>query len=140
MSDKKLWEQYVAMEKERDALRAKITEMERQEPVAWMLNCPTLGGDIGWILSWTQSGAGLCNRLQGEENEKRLYALPCAQPETRSPDGWKLVPIEPTPMMKTAGIGVEVYQDSPPSSDCLTWEEAEAIYTAMLAAAPEAKP
>ena len=63
------------------ALRAKIARMEQQEPVAWMLNCQTLGGDTGWILSWTQSGAGLCNRLQGEENEKRLYALPGAQGE-----------------------------------------------------------
>ena len=62
-------------------LRAKIAEMERQEPVAWMLNCPTLGGDTGWILSWTQSGAGLCNRLSGEENEKKLYALPGAKGE-----------------------------------------------------------
>lgn len=68
-------------EAERDALRAKVEQMERQEPVAWMLNCPTLGGDTGWILSWTQSGAGLCNRLQGEENEKRLYALPGAKGE-----------------------------------------------------------
>lgn len=69
------------VEKERDALRAKIEQMERQEQVAWMLNCQTLGGDTGWILSWTQSGAGLCNRLQGEENEKRLYALPGAKGE-----------------------------------------------------------
>jgi hypothetical protein len=67
--------------KENDALRAKIEAMEKQEPVAWMLNCPTLGGDTRWILSWTQSGAGLCNRLQGEENEKRLYALPGAKGE-----------------------------------------------------------
>ena len=70
-----------AVANERDELRARIEEMERQEPVAWMLNCPTLGGDTGWILSWTQSGAGLCNRLQGEENEKRLYALPGAKGE-----------------------------------------------------------
>ena len=69
------------LEAERDVLRAKIEEMEQQEPVAWMLNCQTLGGDTGWILSWTQSGAGLCNRLQGEENEKRLYALPVAKGE-----------------------------------------------------------
>ena len=55
--------------------------MEKQEPVAWMLNCQTLGGDTGWILSWTQSGAGLCNRLSGEENEKKLYVLPGAKGE-----------------------------------------------------------
>ena len=63
------------------ALRAKIARMEQQEPVAWMLNCQTLGGDTGWILSWTQSGAGLCNRLSGEENEKKLYVLPGAKGE-----------------------------------------------------------
>ena len=65
------------------ALRAKIEQMEKQAPVAWMLNCQTLGGDTGWILSWTQSGAGLCNRLQGEENEKRLYALPGSKGEEK---------------------------------------------------------
>ena len=72
-----------AVEKERDTLCAKIERMERQGPVAWMLNCPTLGGGTGWILSWTQSGAGLCNRLSGEENEKKLYALPGAQGEEK---------------------------------------------------------
>ena len=60
-----------------------------------------------------------------------------AQPALNAPEGWKLVPIKPTPVMKTAGIGVEVYQDSPPSLDCLTWEEVEAIYTAMIEVAPE---
>ena len=54
--------------------------------------------------------------------------------------GWKLVPIEPTQEMKTAGIGAEVYQASPPSTDSLTWEEAAAIYAAMISAAPGAKP
>ena len=91
-----------AAEKERDELRAELKEvrygvavahdvintllsrieaMERQEPVAWMLNCQTLGGDTGWMLSWTQSGAGMCNRLSGEENERKLYALPRAKGE-----------------------------------------------------------
>ena len=70
-----------AVANERDELRAKVAEMEQQEPVAWMLNCPTLGGDTGWILSWTQSGAGLCNRLSGEENEKKLYLAPGAKGE-----------------------------------------------------------
>ena len=68
---------------ELNRLRTKIAEMENQEPVAWMLNCQTLGGDTGWILSWTQSGAGLCNRLSGEENEKKLYALPSAKGEEK---------------------------------------------------------
>ena len=66
---------------ERDALRAKITEMERPEPVARMLDHQTIGGDAGWFLSWMQSGAGLCNRPRGEENEKKLDALPGAKGE-----------------------------------------------------------
>ena len=75
------WETKCArLEQERDALRAKIEATERQEPVAWMLNCQTLGGDTGWMLSWTQSGAGMCNRLSGEENERKLYTIPGAQP------------------------------------------------------------
>ena len=36
MSDKKLWEEFVALEKERDALRAEIESMKRQEPAAWL--------------------------------------------------------------------------------------------------------
>ena len=64
-------------------LRARIEEMEQQKPAAWMLNCQTLGGDTGWMLSWTQSGAGMCNRLSGEENERKLYTLPGAQGEPK---------------------------------------------------------
>ena len=54
--------------------------------------------------------------------------------------GYKLVPVEPTPEMKNSALGVEVYPDSRPELDCLTWGEARAIYAAMIAAAPEAKP
>ncbi len=43
------------------------------EPVAWMLECQNMGGDTGWILSWSRSGAGLCNRLIGAGHEKALF-------------------------------------------------------------------
>ena len=119
---------------ERDAMRARIEAMEKQEPVFWWRPCsdgayegPIHNSSIERVRK--QSGAW-----------SPLYKLPGAQPTPIIPEGWKLVPIEPTPSMKTAGLGVEVYQDSPPSTDCLTWEEAEAIYTAMIAAAQEAKP
>ena len=52
------------------------SSQDTNNPVAWMLECPTMTGDTGWILSWSQSGAGLCNRLQGEEHEKPLYTSP----------------------------------------------------------------
>lgn len=68
---------------ERDTLRAELAELrawkegvEKQEPVAWMLRCQMFTGDTAWSLSWTQSGAGMCNRLRGDENEAPLYARP----------------------------------------------------------------
>ena len=48
--------------------------------------------------------------------------------------GWKLVPIDPTPTMKTAGINVDVYSDGV-DGNVLNWAEAEAVYKAMIAAA-----
>lgn len=43
------------------------------KPVAWMLECVMNGScDTGWLLSWSRSGAGLCNRLTGAEHEKPL--------------------------------------------------------------------
>ena len=56
--------------------REALAQNDEQEPVAWMLECPTMTGDTGWILSWSRIGAGLCNRLQGEEHEKPLYTAP----------------------------------------------------------------
>ena len=43
------------------------------EPAAWMLGCQTMGGGVGWKLSFSQPGAGVCQRLKGEEFEERLY-------------------------------------------------------------------
>jgi hypothetical protein len=49
-----------------------------QEPMAWMLECQTMTGGTTWILSWSNSGAGLCNRMVGIEHERALYAAPPA--------------------------------------------------------------
>ena len=71
---------------------------------------------------------------------KIVYAMPlylAAGVQPVVPDGWQLVPIEPIPQMLTAAINVEVYPDSPVGPGCLTFEEAKAIYQAMLAAAPK---
>ncbi|MDD2741245.1 MAG: hypothetical protein PHV02_03170 [Rhodocyclaceae bacterium] len=71
----------------------RIARQERQiaelvsnlaEPSAWMLECQTPGGDTTWRLSWGRSGAGMCNRIEGEAHEIPLYALkkrdePCGQ-------------------------------------------------------------
>lgn len=46
------------------------------EPIAWMLEIQMPDGDTGWLLSWTQSGAGTCERLSGDSHEKPLYLRP----------------------------------------------------------------
>ena len=121
------------------ALRARIEAMEQQEPFAWLHESRR---DSDVVTSAVKHVWGKVAVGSLAAYSIPLYLAPGAQPAPIIPEGWKLVPIEPTHEMKTAAIGVEVYQDSPPSTDCLTWEEAGAIYAAMLAAAaaPEAKP
>jgi hypothetical protein len=43
------------------------------KPNAYALGCQSMTGEITWILSWTRSGAGVCNRLEGVEYERPLY-------------------------------------------------------------------
>ena len=76
--------------------------------------------------------------LQGQT---ALYALPGAHPKLESsvPDGWKLVPIEPTAEIRKAMH--YAYWQSPqlPYHDGSP-ELWNAAYAAMLAASPEARP
>ena len=58
------------------------SEPESDEPVAWIIGYQTITGDIGKKLSWSKSGAEVCNRLQGEEYETPLYLHP-AEPEKK---------------------------------------------------------
>lgn len=54
-------------------------EVKMPEPTAWMLALQTMGGDVGWKLSWSQSGAGVCNRLSGKSHEKPLITTDQAE-------------------------------------------------------------
>ena len=102
MSDKKLWEQYVALEKERDTLRsdlaefqyaaavandtikalqAKVEQMERQEP-----ECEV----VGQVRNVLYEVRTLKYDLPAGT---KLYALPGAQPAPSVPDAtWLPVP------------------------------------------------
>lgn len=51
------------------------------------------------------------------------------------PEGWKLVPIEPTPSMCDAGEGFHI-RCGCPSCDHASWEKVASGYRAMLDAAP----
>ncbi|MGL4753161.1 MAG: hypothetical protein ACRCXB_12260 [Aeromonadaceae bacterium] len=52
------------------------------------------------------------------------------KPELKVPEGWKLVPVEPTCYQVLVGRNADSMDDEP----CV------AVYLAMLAAAPEYKP
>lgn len=99
-----------------------------EEPVGWMLECPTMTGDTAWILSWSKSGAGLCNRLAGDAHERPLYTRP--QP-VAVPDGWKLVPVEPNHLMIFAAEKACREHEF-----ATTMQLNREVYRAMLAAAP----
>ena len=166
-------------------LRAKITEMEQQEPVAWRTfdgeggydyrsyednENYKLGWDarnpnhIGWVeplyvlpgalptpsvpavtataYRWRYRGAIMWQygelteknaRLAEEHNHEvqPLYAEPIsARSAPNVPTGWKLVPIKPT---------FEMLDKGSDQSDGYV-SVAEAVWDAMIAAAPEAKP
>lgn len=84
-------EQLESAEKERDALRAlgdilrseiselraKVEAMEKQEPVAFVLNAPKL-----------KRCAALLDAGKKLPHKTKLYALPGAQPAPHIPDGW----------------------------------------------------
>ena len=65
------------------ACREALAQKDEHDPVAWMLECASQTGGTTWYLSWSRSGAGVCNRLRGECHEKPLYtAPPMRQPLT----------------------------------------------------------
>jgi len=118
-------------ERERDALRAKIEAMEKQEPVAFVLNAPKL-----------KRCAALLDAGKKLPHKTKLYVLPGAQaqPAPSVPEQWKLVPIEPDEMW-----AYRVIRHHQPNLEvgCGAWLEClETMlhwHAAMLTAAPEAK-
>lgn len=121
--------QTALMKKKYDDLRVRIEAMVRQEPVAWARK---LGLDVpsfGCVTDLKYRPSNI-----PESSYIPLYALPGAQtqPTPSIPEGWKLVPIEPTLSMCIQGDNARENIDD--------GTRTPAIYRAMLAAAPEAKP
>ena len=129
-------------------LRAKIEQIERQEPVGYgVLYVEPATGEEDWDSIWkyqefaedhikdfTQAYADIGEPV-GEITTVPLYALPGAQPAPNVPEGWQLVP---TAESRHPGIykmlgALHAADNTPGMSE---WES----YRAMLAAAPEAKP
>lgn len=109
------------LEAERDELRARLAEIEAQEPVRWVAN------------------------TQHSYCATKLYA----RPVPAIPDGWRLVPVEPTPEMLTAAARASMQHlidcifdprraHEVGSEEMCKLTHAER-YRSMIAAAPEYK-
>lgn len=108
-------------------LRARIEAMERQEPYAFAVTFPETAR-----VELVHNLDELYEDMITESYEvRKLYLAPGALPAPSVLEGYKLVPIEPTPTMITAALE---------SSHAINAHRAEHCYRAMLAAAPEAKP
>ena len=142
MSDKKLWEQYVALEKERDTLRsdlaefqyaaavandtikalqAKVEQMERQEP-----ECEV----VGQVRNVLYEVRTLKYDLPAGT---KLYALPGAQPAPRIPDDV----MRDAKRYRFLRAAKNIPISTEAARDPIVYDAA--IDAAMLAAAPEAK-
>ena len=106
------------------ALESDLERMARSELVAWALKHQTMSGDISSKLSWSKSGAGVCERLLGEDNETPLYA---AQQETVNQQMLAA-------LQKVAGITMSMY-----STQIEAIRDAKRMAKAAISAAESAK-
>lgn len=97
-------------------LRTKLDAMKNQKPVVYAQLA-----DNGNIRMWTKEPAG--------KSWKGIFTSLYSRPVPAIPEGMMLVPIDPTPEMKSRALDVET------EDYCLSWEEIAAIYKAMIAAA-----
>ena len=116
-------------------LRAKIEAMEKQKPVA-QVGVHKTGGNAG--ITWSARPLNEFDSLPLLRDGDRLYLAPGAQaqPAPSIPEGWKLVPIEPTEKMISEGSCAS----SLPGPHYISEGCAQQCWKYMIAAAPEAKP
>ena len=108
------------------ALRAKVEAMEKQKPVATVrINVINGNPSVDFVPG-----------LHYLHHNDKLYLAPGAQPAPSIPEGWKLVPIEPTEKMISEGSCAS----SLPGPHYISEDCAKQCWEYMLAAAPEAKP
>ena len=97
-------------------LRAKIEAMEKQFPICRVKDIKR---------------AHYMTKVVGLNPDAWLYLAPGAQPTPSIPEGWKLVPIEPTKEMRDAWDSAPICEDDD--------AEFRRAYSEMIAAATEAK-
>ncbi len=101
-----------------------------QKIEVWGISPPVRGEDGRAYAYTNETDWAMSLREKGFEVRPLVYAdtTPPAQPAV--PEGWKLVPVEPTECMQEAGMS-EI-----PTENCHPYD-AGMVYKAMLAAAPE---
>lgn len=105
-----------------EALVARLRDVNRQLDFIW----------------WATSGWQRLAKRDGQSAIDQAAALIEAQAATIArmgvPEGWKLAPVEPTPLMVRAGVDHRL--DTSISGDNPWPDDTSALYRAMLAAAP----
>lgn len=81
--------------------------------------------DNGWM-------CGITNEMMSVLEESNQESISAS-------DDFELVPVDPTPEMKSAAVEVELFDSDTGEGYVLSWEEAEQIYFAMLNASPSLK-
>ena len=113
------------------ALRAHVEAMGQQEPYSYIYEYSNpIDGSPVW-----RDMPGYWN-AQFPKSSKPLYLAPGAQPAPIIPEGWKLVPIDPTEKMINEGSCAS----SLPGPHYISEDCAKQCWEYMLVAAPEAKP
>ena len=131
------------LRKERDAMRAELDALRGQKDEALNTLCKVFHageefeGQDGMIMAvdlalWNEGCEAIERLVGGEEDGASPYARPV--PAQSVPEGWKLVPIEPTEDMMEAMTDFFIAING----DCR--KAFAQAYKAMLATAPEAKP
>ena len=118
---------------ERDELRAKVAEMEKQRPAAWCATDET--GTVVEALGMNQS----------RRFDTALYLAPGAQPAPSIPEGiqrvardvyWDSTALHYVPFVRVEFQPVA----SNSSDDAKGWQDRDRFFAAMLTAASEYKP
>ena len=116
-----------------NSLRAKIAEMERQEPVMWA-NSSNINSSR---INRERGGCGdqhTCSETQTTYHDTQLYALPGAQPAPRIPDDV----MRDAKRYRFLRAAKNIPISTEAARDPIVYDAA--IDAAMLAAAQEAKP
>ena len=138
------------LREENEELRARIEEMEKQEPVA-QVGVHKTGGNAG--IAWSARPLNEFDSLPLLREGDRLYLAPGAQPAPIIPEGWKPIP-EKHPTFDIVDLRLadgSVLCECVPQSDGDYWWNGPSgevfidpkyapVTHWRLAAAPEAKP